>query len=253
MDIKEIHKYLVAFLNAEVTKAGFKKTIIGISGGVDSAVSAYLAVEALGKKNVFGVVLPYKTSSPVSIADAQLVINKLGIRNQTIDITPMVDEYLKVDPDMSRLRLGNIAARARMIVLYDLSAKENSLVIGTSNKTEILLGYGTLYGDTASAINPLGDLYKTQIWDLAKELGVPENIISKIPTADLWEGQTDEGELGYLYKDVDQLLVEMIDNHKNDFELKAAGFEKDFIDKVRRQISSNEFKRRLPLIAKLPV
>lgn len=252
MDIKAIHKYLVAFLNSEITKAGFRKAIIGISGGVDSAVSAYLAVEALGKENVFGVVLPYKTSSPVSIADAQLVINKLGIRNQTIDITPMVDEYFKVDPEMNRLRLGNIAARARMIILYDMSAKENALVIGTSNKTEILLGYGTLYGDTASAINPLGDLYKTQIWDLAKELGVPENIISKIPTADLWAGQTDEGDLGYLYKDVDKLLFEMIDNRKTDAELVAAGFENEFIDKVRLRISNYEFKRRLPLIAKLP-
>ncbi|MDI6804533.1 MAG: NAD+ synthase [Bacteroidota bacterium] len=252
MNIKEIHKFLVNFLNVEITKSGFYKAIIGISGGVDSAVSVYLAVEALGKENVFGVVLPYKTSSPISIADAQLVINTLGIRNKTIDITPMVDEFLKVDPDMSRLRLGNIAARARMIVLYDLSAKENALVIGTSNKTEILLGYGTLFGDTASAINPLGDLYKTQIWDLAKESGVPENIISKIPTADLWTGQTDEGELGFLYKDVDKLFTEMIDNQKTDVELAAAGFEKEFINKVRLRISKYEFKRRLPLIAKLP-
>lgn len=252
MDIKEIHKYLVNFLNAEVTKAGFSKAIIGISGGVDSAVSAYLAVEALGKENVFGIILPYKTSSPDNIIDAQLVISKLGIRSRTIDITPMVDEFQKIDPTMSLLRLGNIAARVRMIVLYDLSAKENALVIGTSNKTEILLGYGTLYGDTASAINPLGDLYKTQVWDLARGTGVPENIIRKIPTADLWVGQTDEGELGYLYKDIDKLLVEMIDNQKTDIELVADGFDEEFIKKIRLRISNNEFKRRLPLIAILP-
>jgi NAD+ synthase len=251
-EIKSVHKYLVNFLRDQFNKSGFKKAIIGLSGGVDSSVSAFLTVEALSSKNVLGIMMPYKSSSTESIADAKQVIKKLGIRNVQFDITAMAEEFQNLIPNLDRVRLGNILARLRMITLYDFSAKENALVIGTSNKTEILLGYGTLFGDTACAINPLGDLYKTQVWELAKELGVPAEIINKTPSADLWAGQTDEGELGFSYNEVDKLFVEMIDNANTDAALEKMGFEKDFILKVRNRIRSNEFKRKLPAVAILP-
>lgn len=252
LDSSQTKNYLKNFLKDQVHKTGFKKVIIGLSGGVDSAVATYLSVEALGKENVLAVMLPYKSSSPQSLTDALQVTKILGIRHLKIDISPMVDGFKNLDTQMDQVRLGNIMARVRMIALYDLSAKEQALVIGTSNKTEMLLGYGTIYGDTACAINPLGDLYKTQVWDLAKELGIPENIVNKKPTADLWSGQTDEGELGFLYKDVDQLLLEMIDNALTNDELVKLGFDKNFVVNVRTRIRSNEFKRRLPAIAILP-
>lgn len=252
INIKQTKNYLKNFLKDQIHKTGYKKVIIGLSGGVDSAVATYLSVEALGKENVLAVMLPYRTSSPQSLTDALQVINILGVRHLKVDITSMVDGFKNLDTQMDQVRLGNIMARVRMIALYDLSAKEQALVIGTSNKTEALLGYGTLYGDTACAINPLGDLYKTQVWELARELGVPENIISKKPTADLWSGQTDEGELGFLYKDVDKLLLEMIDNALTNDELIKSGFDKNFVVNVRTRIRSNEFKRRLPTIALLP-
>jgi NAD+ synthase len=252
IDIKQTKNYLKNFLKDQIHKTGYKKVIIGLSGGVDSAVATYLSVEALGKENVLAVMLPYRTSSPQSLTDALQVINILGVRHLKVDITSMVDGFKNLDTQMDQVRLGNIMARVRMIALYDLSAKEQALVIGTSNKTETLLGYGTLYGDTACAINPLGDLYKTQVWELAKELGVPENIISKKPTADLWSGQTDEEELGFLYKDVDKLLLEMIDSALTNDELIKSGFDKNFVVNVRTRIRSNEFKRRLPAIALLP-
>jgi NAD+ synthase len=252
LDISHTKNYLKNFLKDQVHKTGFKKVVIGLSGGVDSVVATYLSAVALGRENVLAVMLPYKSSSPQSLTDALQVTNILGIRNLKIDITPMVDGFKKLDTQMDHVRLGNIMARVRMIALYDLSAKEQALVIGTSNKTEMILGYGTLYGDTACAINPLGDLYKTQVWELAKELGVPENIVSKKPTADLWSGQTDEGELGFLYKDVDKLLLEMIDNALTNDELVKLGFDKTFVVNVRTRIRSNEFKRRLPVVALLP-
>ena len=252
IEIKAIHSFLVNFLKEQFSKSGFKKAVIGLSGGVDSAVSFSLAVEALGKDNVLAVMMPYKSSSPESIAHAQQIAKQLGVRSVLVDITPMAEEFKKLLPDLDRVRLGNVLARLRMITLYDFSAKENALVIGTSNKTEILLGYGTLFGDTACAINPLGDLYKTQVWELAKELGVPVDIINKTPSADLWVGQTDEGELGFLYNDVDKLFVEMIDNARSDDELFALGFDKEFVVQVRNRIRTNEFKRRLPVIAVLP-
>ena len=246
-----VRKLLVDFLRDEIRNAGFTKGVIGLSGGVDSAVAAFLAAEALGKENLFAVMMPYKTSSPESLSDAKSVVDVLGVHTETVEISPMADAYIDKNAGMSNVRKGNIMARQRMIVLYDVSAREQALVIGTSNKTEILLGYGTQFGDTACAINPLGDLYKTQIWQLAEALGVPKKIVEKKPTADLWQGQTDEGELGFSYKLADQLLYYMVDERRNESELIDRGFEKHFIEKVQRLIQRNQFKRRPPLIAKI--
>lgn len=246
-----VRSMLVRFVKDEVTNAGFTKAVIGLSGGIDSAVSAYLAAEALGAKNVLTVMMPYRTSSPESRSDAELVVNALGVRTELVEITPMVEPLFAAQNITDNLRKGNIMARQRMIVLYDCSQREKALVIGTSNKTESMLGYGTLFGDMACAINPLGDLYKSHVWDLAEELGVPERIIKKKPTADLWQGQTDEGELGFSYREVDRLLYAMIDDRRTDDELKAMGFAPEFIASVRRKVQINQFKRRPPVIAKI--
>ena len=246
-----VQKLLVDFLRDEIHNAGFKKGVLGLSGGVDSTVAAYLAVEALGKENVHCVIMPYKTSSPQSRTDAELVASRLGIATETVDITSIVDAYLTKAKVTNKIRAGNIMARQRMIVLYDVSSREKGLVIGTSNKTEIFLGYGTLFGDTASAVNPLGDLYKTQVWQLAEALGVPKNIIEKKPSADLWDGQTDEDEFGFSYKRIDHLLYYMVDERRSVAELQHMGFEEEFVGKVREMIMKSQFKRRLPLIAKV--
>ncbi len=251
LNTKIVRKILVDFIKKETTRFGLNKAVIGVSGGVDSAVSAYLSAEALGPENVLGVIMPYKTSSPESIEDAKLVISNLGIKSEFIDITPMCEPYFEKFPDMDNIRRGNVMARMRMIILYDLSAREKALVIGTSNKTELLLGYGTIYGDMASAINPLGDLYKTQVWQLAEELGVPRKIIEKKPTADLWVGQTDEDELGISYKVADKLLYFMIDERKTDDELVELGFERRLVERIRFMVQRNQFKRRPPVIAKI--
>jgi len=246
-----VRKLLVDFIQDGIQKPGFRKGIIGLSGGVDSTVVAYLSVEALGKENVFGVIMPYKTSSPQSRTDAELAAATLGITTELVDITPMVDVYLKPANISDRVRAGNVMARQRMIVLFDLSNRERSLVVGTSNKTEVFLGYGTLFGDMACSLNPLGDLYKTQVWQLAAALGVPKHIIDKNPTADLWEGQTDEGELGFSYKRVDQLLYHLIDERRSVTELTKMGFEEGLIAKVREAVKKTQFKRRLPIVAKV--
>jgi NAD+ synthase len=244
-----VRRLLAGFLKDETASAGFSKAVLGLSGGIDSAVVAYLAAEALGKENVLAVLMPYKTSSPKSAADAMLVVEQLGIRHELVEITPMVDPLL--DASMDPVRKGNVMARTRMIVLYDRSAREQGLVIGTSNKTEILLGYGTQFGDTACGLNPVGDLYKTQIWQLAEALGVPRAIIEKKPTADLWEGQTDEQELGFSYQLADRLLYAMVDEQRSDAELSERGFEPHLVEKVRRLIRRNQFKRLPPVIAKV--
>jgi NAD+ synthase len=246
-----VQKLLVDFLRDEIHNAGFRKGVIGLSGGVDSAVAAYLAVKALGVENVVGVLLPYRTSNPASVSDAELVARELGIRSELVDISPMVDAYLQRADGIDRLRAGNIMARQRMIVLYDIASREQALVIGTSNKTEIFLGYGTLFGDLACAVNPLGDLYKTQVWQLARALGVPERLIEKKPSADLWEGQTDEDELGFTYAEADRLLFFMIDERRSVTALQDMGFEPKLIERVRTMVIKNQFKRRLPLIAKV--
>lgn len=244
-------KVLTGFIKNETTRTGIKKCIIGLSGGIDSAISAYLAVKALGKKNVIGVLLPYKLSSKESISDALLVVKALGIKSQIINITSAADEIISSNKITGKIRIGNVLARIRMICLYDLSAKYNALVLGTGNKTELLLGYSTLFGDSACAINPLGDLYKTQIWQLGELLKIPKRIIKKKPSADLWEGQTDENELGFTYKNIDRLLYYMVDLRVTDDELIEKGFDKKFIAAIKKKISRTQFKRVMPLIAKV--
>ncbi len=248
---KRVRKLLVDFIRDEVRNVGLRRGIIGLSGGVDSAVSCFLAVEALGRRNVLAVLLPYRTSSPGSLEDAQVLVEQLGIRSSKVDITTVVDAFASTVPRIDKVRKGNMMARARMIVLYDRSAEEKGLVIGTSNKTEILLGYTTHFGDNACGINPIGDLYKSQVWELAKELGVPENIIRKTPTADLWKGQTDEGELGVSYRELDRLLYHLVDERRSDEELQALGFSRGLVQKVKERIRRNQFKRRPPIIAKV--
>ncbi len=251
LNMEVVYDILVRFIRDEVHAAGFSKGVVGVSGGVDSAVSAALATEALGKRNVLGVVMPHATSNPQSSEDAELVIGKLGIRSERIDITEMVDAYCGGNGVIDRIRRGNVMARTRMIVLYDISARDAALVIGTSNKTELMVGYGTLYGDTACALNPIGDLYKTQIRQLAQHLGLPKRIIEKQPTADLWEGQTDEGEMGMKYAELDRLLFHLVDERRSDEELRELGFDAKFIRRVRELIQKNQFKRRPPIIAKV--
>jgi NAD+ synthase len=251
LNVKYVRKLLVDFIRDEITNAGMERAVIGLSGGVDSSVVAYLSTEALGKENVLNVLMPYKTSSPDSVQDAKQVVEELGTRSELVDITRMVDAYLEKSPHSSNVRKGNVMARARMIVLYDLSARENALVVGTSNKTEFMLGYGTIFGDMACGINPLGDLYKTQVWQLAEAIGVPEQIVKKKPSADLWVGQTDEGELGLSYPEADNLLYHMIDERRSDDELIRLGFSRSFIRRVRNLVQRNQFKRRPPTVAKI--
>jgi NAD+ synthase len=250
---KLIEKTLVDFIQKETDKIGIKKAIIGLSGGLDSSTSAYLTAKALGSENVFGVLMPYKSSSKDSITDANLIVELLNIRSKTVEITDMVEPYFVIDEnkDMTYIRKGNVMARVRMIVLYDESARENALVMGTGNKTEILLGYTTLFGDSACAINPVGDLYKTQLRDLARYMGVPQDIIDKKPSADLWIGQTDEDELGFTYEDIDNYLYQMLDEKKSVSELIKAGFNKSFMQAINSLITKNEFKRLPAVIAKL--
>ncbi len=244
-------KVLTEFIRHELRKTGVQKGIIGLSGGIDSAVVAFLAEKALGKENLICLMMPYKTSSKESLSDAEKVVKKLGVSSCTVDITPMVDPYFEIFEDAGMLRRGNKMARERMSILYDFSSKENALVIGTSNKSEILLGYGTIFGDLASAINPVGDLYKTQVRELAEFLGVPDSIIKKPPSADLWSGQSDEEELGFSYKKVDRLLYYMVERRYSDSQLKDLGYESDFIKSVRGRIQKFHFKRVPPVIAKI--
>lgn len=251
IDTGLVRKILTGFIHSEVTRAGFKRAVIGLSGGIDSALSCYLSAEALGAKNVLAVCMPYRTSAPESLTHAQLVIDALGVQSITIPITEMAEPLLQRDPHINDVRRGNIMARMRMIVLYDQSEAFHGLVIGTGNKTEIMLGYTTLYGDSACAINPIGDLYKAQVRQLSAEMGVPQVIIDKPPSADLWASQTDEGELGFKYEDVDKLLYLMVDQRYSPAECCAAGFEEMFVQAVVERVRRNQFKRILPPIAKL--
>ncbi len=242
---------LTGFIKSEITRVGMSRAVIGLSGGIDSALSCVLAVEALGAENVLAVRMPYKASSQDSLDHAQLLIDQLDIPNKTIEITDMVEPLFKLDPQISKMRMGNIMARERMIVLYDQSEVFKGLVIGTSNKTEILLGYSTMYGDSASAMNPIGDLYKTQIRQLSRAMNVPSPIIDKAPSADLWAGQTDEDELGFTYGDVDKLLYLLVDQRYSPQEAIEDGFSEKFVNAVTTRIRRNQFKRMLPPIAKV--
>ncbi len=244
-------KILTGFIRSEITRAGFGRAVVGLSGGVDSAVSCALAAEALSPQNVLAVRMPYRLSSADSLADAQAVVDQLGVRMETIEITPMVDPLIQRDPKMSKVRQGNILARARMIVLYDQSEIFKGLVLGTSNKTEILLGYTTLWGDMASALNPLGDLYKTQLRQLARDLNLPPSILNKPASADLWPGQTDEGDLGLTYEQADQVLYLLVDCRYSVQACIDAGCERALVESIVGRIRRSQFKRVLPPIAKL--
>lgn len=247
----QTQKTLVDFIRSELTRAGFSRAVVGISGGVDSALTCFLSAEALGPENVLAIFMPYETTGADSHEHAALVIEATGAREQTVDITPMVTPLFDRFPKADKIRRGNVMARMRMTVLYDQSAAFNGLVVGTGNKTEILLGYTTLYGDSACAINPLGDLYKTQILQLARAVGVPEPIISKPPSADLWNGQTDEDELGFTYDEVDRLLLFLIDQGRSAQACINAGFDEKFVQNVVERVHRNQFKRVLPPIARL--
>jgi NAD+ synthase len=244
-------KILTSFIKSEITRVGFFRAVIGLSGGIDSALSCALAAEALGPENVLAIRMPYKSSSPDSLAHAQLVIDQFKVQGETIDITDMVDPLIKHDPGMSNTRKGNIMARARMIVLYDQSEAFKGLVVGTSNKTEILLGYSTMWGDSACALNPIGDLYKAQIRQLSQAMGIPQAIIDKAPSADLWAGQTDEGELGFTYDEADRLLTLLVDRRYSPQDCIEEGFDEKFVKTVMTRIKRSQFKRMLPPIAKL--
>jgi NAD+ synthase len=239
------------FVRRETRKAGFDRLVVGLSGGIDSSASAAVASRALGPGGVLGLLLPYRTSSAASRRDALRVADLLGIRTVTIDISPMVDAYFRHHRSAGRIRRGNMMARHRMAVLYDLSAREEALVLGTSNKTELLLGYGTIHGDMASGLNPLGDLYKTQVRALARHLGIPESIIWKTATADLWAGQSDEADLGYPYVKIDRLLTFLVDQRATKTEAVQAGFPRRMVERITSRIESSQFKRRPPIIAKL--
>lgn len=242
---------LTGFIRSEIQRVGYSRAVINLSGGIDSSLACHLAAKAIGPDNVLAVRAPYRSSSADSLEHAQLVIDTLGLQSITIPIAEMVDPLLERFPDISPVRRGNIMARARMIVLYDQSEAFHGLPIGTGNKTEILLGYTTLYGDSACALNPLGDLYKTQVRQLARGVGIPEVIIQKPPTADLWVGQTDEGELGFTYEEVDKLLYLLVDQRYSPPDCVAAGFAEQFVRAVVERVRRNHFKRVLPPIAKL--
>jgi NAD+ synthase len=246
-----VRHILTRFIRSEITRTGLSHAVLGLSGGIDSALVAYLAVEALGAENVLAVRMPYKSSSQDSLDHAQLVIDDLKMPSLTIPITDMADGLISREPDMPNMRKGNIMARCRMIVLYDQSEAFKGLVVGTGNKTEILLGYSTLFGDSAHAINPIGDMYKTQIRQLAKAGGVPQPIIDKAPSADLWSGQTDEAELGFTYEQADQLLFLLVDQRYSPEECVEAGFDEKFVQTVVRRIRRNHFKRVMPPVAKI--
>jgi NAD+ synthase (glutamine-hydrolysing) len=242
--------WLVSFLRVELMLRGFKIGVVGVSGGVDSAVTAFLAARALGPANVIGVRLPYRTSSADSLSHAQMVIDQLGIQGHTIDISEAVDGYLASEPDADAARRGNVMARVRMIALFDQAAKHRTVALGTGNKTERLLGYFTWHADDSPPINPLGDLFKTQVWKLARHLGVPEEIVGKPASADLIEGQTDEGDFGISYARADQILNWLVNGYSAQ-DVEAHGFSVQEVELVRKRLSGTHWKRKLPTVAML--
>ena len=261
IDTGVARRVIAEFVRGQLRQAGFERAVLGLSGGIDSALVAYLVAEAIGAERLQCVLMPYRTSSPASRADAEIVVGALGCASETVEISAMVDGYFGSDdlPGASTrdgltagaLRRGNFAARMRMAVLYDRSVAWGGLVVGTGNKTESLIGYTTLFGDSACAFNPIGDLYKSQVRQLAAAVGVPEGIIRKAPSADLWPGQTDEGEAGFSYPQLDRLLFWRIDKRRSAEEVVALGFDPELVARVDRMVATSEFKRQVPPIAKL--
>jgi NAD+ synthase len=252
---KQAVEVITAFIRSQMQQTGFTRLVVGLSGGVDSAAVAYLAARAIGPDNLLAIRMPYRTSSEASETDALRVVDDLGCRTERIEITPMVEPMLELisgeDPAATNVRRGNVMARQRMIILYDRSAAFDALVIGTSNKTEALLGYGTLHGDMAAALQPIGDLYKTQLRAVARELGVPEEVVAKPPSADLWPGQTDEGELGRSYDALDRVLFALVDRRWTIDRCVDAGLERSLVEWVAGRVARMEFKRQLAPVAKL--
>jgi NAD+ synthase len=251
IDTSVARRVIGEFIRSQLRQAGFERVVLGLSGGVDSGLVAYLAAEAIGAERLLCVLMPYRTSSEASVRDAEEVVRRLGCASELVDISPMVDGFYGSDPDASPLRRGNFMARMRMSVLYDRSVTWNGLVIGTGNKTESLIGYTTVFGDSACAFNPVGDLYKSQVRQLATDLGVPDEIIRKAPSADLWPGQTDEAEAGFSYPELDRILFWRIDKRHSIDEVVALGFERSMVERVDRMVAGAEFKRQVPPIAKL--
>jgi NAD+ synthase len=246
-----VEKILCGFLRDEIGKVGISRAVVGLSGGIDSSLVTALAARALGPENVLAVMMPYRTSSPDSLADAEKVVAQLGVESLVVEITAQIDAYFDRYPDADHRRRGNKMARERMTILYDLSAARSALVVGTSNKTEWLLGYTTMWGDMASAVAPIADLYKTQVRQMACYLGLPQCIIEKPPSADLWQDQTDEGELGFTYADVDRLLYRLFDLRWPPGRCVEDGFAHDFVRRVVDLVRRNQYKRRPPLVAKV--
>lgn len=251
LDVNATRARLTGFVKERLSAAGYERALLGLSGGIDSALACALTAEALGAENVLALWMPYRTSDPQNLVDAQTLVDLLGVTFWTVEITPMVDPYFERLPDITPIRKGNVMARARMIVLYDHSEVWKGLVIGTGNKTETWLGYGTLYGDMACAINPLGNLYKTQVRQLARVMGLPASIISKPPSADLWKGQTDEGELGLSYADMDRALYLLIDRQLTVAEAIEGGLPARLANRVWELVQGSAFKRALPPVAEI--
>ncbi len=252
LDCDIVSKYLIEFVRQEIVKTGLKKAVLGLSGGIDSSLVAYIAKEALGKENVYGIMMPYKSSSKDSLEDAMRVVEDTGINYKIFEITNPANAYINKFDEISKLRKGNVFARLRMITLFDHSSQLGALVVGTSNKTELLLGYGTWYGDMASCLNPIGDLYKNQVYQLSQYFNLPENIIKKKPSADLWVGQSDEDELGFSYDDADIILYHLYDlRYSVDEVSKNLGFDRELVVKIAERVRKNQFKRLPPIIAKI--
>jgi NAD+ synthase len=251
IDTDIARRVIAEFIRGQLRQAGFERTVLGLSGGIDSALVAYLVAEAIGPERLLCVLMPYRASSPASRTDAEEVVRRLGCASDLVDISPMVDGFYGPETDASALRRGNFMARMRMSVLYDRSVTWNGLVVGTGNKTESLIGYTTVFGDSACAFNPIGDLYKSQVRQMAAAIGVPDEIIAKAPSADLWPDQTDESEGGFSYPQLDRLLFWRIDKRRSIDEVVALGFERSLVERVDRMVAGAEFKRQVPPIAKL--
>lgn len=251
IDTDVARRVVKEFIRSQLRQAGFERAVLGLSGGIDSALVAYLVAEAIGPEHLLCVLMPFRTSSSASRDDAEEVVLRLGCQSELVEITPMVDGFYGPDSDASALRQGNFMARMRMSVLYDRSVTWGGLVVGTGNKTESLIGYTTIFGDSACAFNPVGDLYKSQVRQLAAAIGVPDEIIRKAPSADLWPGQTDEAEAEFSYPELDRLLFWRIDKRRSVDEVVAMGFSRTLVERIDRMVAGAEFKRQVPPIAKL--